>query len=158
MDRDMPDLDTVRAALAVATRAPSVHNTQPWLFEVGPHSVHLYADPSRQLPATDPQGRDLLLSCGAALHHLRVGFAALGWRATVHRLPNPDAPEHLASIELARHDITVEDVRLAGAAVSRRTDRRRFSQVGVSFDLLHLLSGRAAGEGIVFRPVVGRET
>lgn len=157
MEPDMPDLDTVRAALAVATRAPSVHNTQPWRFEVGPHSVHLFADTARRLPATDPQGRDLLLSCGAALHHLRVGFAALGWACTVHRLPNPDEPQHLASMALRRHEITAADIRMAGAAVSRRTDRRRFGTVAVSYDLLNLLAGRAADEGVVLRPVVGRE-
>jgi hypothetical protein len=55
-----------------------VHNTQPWRWLVGDHSVHLMADRARGVPATDPDGRDLLLSCGAALHHLRVAFAALG--------------------------------------------------------------------------------
>ncbi|HEX9335599.1 MAG TPA: NAD(P)H nitroreductase [Pseudonocardiaceae bacterium] len=158
MDRDLPDMDTVHAALAVAVRAPSVHNTQPWLFRVGPRTVHLFADPSRQLPATDPQGRDVLMSCGAALHHLRIGFAALGWACDVHRLPNPEQPDHLAAIELTRHEITTEDVRMAVAAVSRRSDRRRFSSVAVPYDLLATLSSRASGERAVLRPVVDPNT
>ena len=60
---------TVRSALMLAAAAPSVHNSQPWRWVVGPRSVHLYADLSRRLPATDPQGRDMIVSCGAALHH-----------------------------------------------------------------------------------------
>jgi nitroreductase len=38
------DERTLRAAIELASRAPSVHNTQPWRWVVGPHSVHLYAD------------------------------------------------------------------------------------------------------------------
>ena len=46
---------------AVATRAPSIHNSQPWRWRVGTQSLHLYADPDRRLPNTDPDSRDLLL-------------------------------------------------------------------------------------------------
>jgi hypothetical protein len=59
-------------AVQHAMRAPSVHNTQPWLWRIGPGVVELHADWTRHLAATDPDRRDLLLSCGAALHHLRV--------------------------------------------------------------------------------------
>ena len=79
MSPGRPDDGTIRTALALAGRAPSVHNTQPWLWHLGPGSVHLVADDGRRLAATDPDGRDLLVSCGAALHHLRTAFAGLGW-------------------------------------------------------------------------------
>ena len=46
---------TVLAALALANRAPSVHNSQPWRWQLADHSVHLYADLRRWLPATDPE-------------------------------------------------------------------------------------------------------
>ncbi|MBF6193899.1 nitroreductase family protein [Nocardia beijingensis] len=127
MPRTHPDPETLRSALALASRAPSVHNTQPWLWRVGHESVHLYADDSRRLPHTDPDGRDLLLSCGAALHHFRVAARAEGWETMIHRLPNPAAPEHLASIEFRRTTCGPEDVELARAISRRGTDRRRFS-------------------------------
>lgn len=66
-----PDITTVHTALEIACRAPSVHNTQPWRWALAPHSVHLFADRSRQLPVIDQDGRDLTVSCGAALHHAR---------------------------------------------------------------------------------------
>src|SRR4051794_7577241 len=51
----------------VARRAPSVHNTQPWRFEVHETdeavALDLYAVPARQLPVLDPDGRQLVLSC-----------------------------------------------------------------------------------------------
>ncbi len=121
------DHDTLHAALYVACRAPSLHNSQPWRWQLAAHSVHLRADPTRILPATDPTGRQMVISCGAALHHARVAFAALGWHPIVHRLPNPTDPDHLASIEFEHtNPIRARDVTLAAAAVRRRTDRRPF--------------------------------
>ena len=79
----------IRDLVELATRAPSVHNTQPWYWCVDGERVSLFADFSRQLQYADPDGRDLLISCGAALHHLRVAAAANGWKAQVRRMPNP---------------------------------------------------------------------
>ena len=65
-------------------------------------SVQLYVQRSLQLLHADPDGRDLMVSCGAVLHHAIVAFAALGWQANVHRFPDPAQPDHLATIELHR--------------------------------------------------------
>ncbi len=40
----LPDAETIRSALLLAVRAPSVHNSQPWRWAIGEHSLHLYAD------------------------------------------------------------------------------------------------------------------
>ena len=66
--------------IEMAGRAPSVHNTQPWRFEVGEQAIELYADTSRQL-LEDPAGREMLISCGAALYGLRLGIRSLGYLA-----------------------------------------------------------------------------
>lgn len=142
-----PDRDTLRAAVALAARAPSVHNTQPWRWTVGTESVHLFADRTRQVPATDPDGRDLTISCGAALHHLRVALAAMGWRAIVHRIPNPAEPDHLAAVEFRPHSPTKRDVALASIISRRRTDRRRMSDWPVPPDHLDLIAELARHEG-----------
>jgi nitroreductase len=125
-DIALPGDGTLFAALQLAVRAPSVHNSQPWRWRVGPRSVQLYADRSRLLPATDPDGRDLLISCGAALHHLLVALAALGRSGRVRRLPDPERPEHLATVELTPRSAADADTALADAITVRRTDRRRF--------------------------------
>ena len=72
MNSDFPDLETVSSALALAGRAPSVHNSQPWQWRVGDQSVHLYANPDLLLPQTDPDARDLTLSCEATFNDFRT--------------------------------------------------------------------------------------
>ena len=44
MTAQFPDVDTIRTAMSLAMRAPSVHNSQPWRWKVGDQSLHLYAD------------------------------------------------------------------------------------------------------------------
>src|SRR6476619_5440340 len=128
MSAHFPDAETMRSALSLAARAPSVHNSQPWQWRVGEHSLHLYADPDLHLPHTDPDSRDLLLSCGAALNHCVVALAALGWASKIHRFPNPADADHLASIERRRQTPADLDIALAAAIPRRRTDRRHYSQ------------------------------
>ncbi|SDI14390.1 Nitroreductase family protein [Actinokineospora alba] len=148
-DREFPDTDTLRAALELACRAPSVHNSQPWSWRLGESTVHLFADWTRHLPATDPDGRDLLVSCGAVLHHARVAFAAFGWHATVHRLPDPADPDHLAAIEFARADASPSDLMLAAAILRRRSDRRAYSASPIPPEQLVALTKAAGGCGTV---------
>lgn len=149
---------TVLEAIELANRAPSVHNTQPWRWLLGDQSVHLMADQSRRLSVTDPEGRDLLLSCGAALHHLRVALAATGWQARVRRMPDPGGPDHLATVELVAHLPSEEDVALAGAIPRRRTDRRRFSSWPVPGGHLDLMTRRASEAGALLTPVTDPQT
>jgi nitroreductase len=148
MNARFPDAGTLRTVLTLASRAPSVHNTQPWRWRVDAASLHLYADARRQLPNTDPDGRDLILSCGAALHHCVVAFAAVGWRSKVTRLPNPADPNHLAAIELSPYPADAVDIALAAAIPRRRTDRRHYSSWPVPVADIALMAARAVRNGV----------
>ncbi|GAB1813056.1 NAD(P)H nitroreductase [Mycobacterium sp. MUNTM1] len=100
------------------------------------------------MPNTDPDGRDLILSCGAALHHCVVALAAVGWRSKVTRLPNPADPDHLAAIEVSRHPADYVDIALAAAIPRRRTDRRHYSSWPVPMSDIALVAARAARNGV----------
>lgn len=153
MNAHFPDTETLRSALSLANRAPSVHNSQPWQWRVGRESLHLYANPDLLLPHTDPDARDLMLSCGAALHHCVVALAALGWQAKIHRFPNPADPDHLAALELRRYPAADLDVTLAAAIPRRRTDRRFYSSWPVPQGDVALMGARAARAGVALRRV-----
>ena len=153
MGANFPDPETLRAVLTLATKAPSVNNSQPWRWRVGPNSLHLYADAGHHLPRADPDRRDLLLSCGSALHHCTVGLAAMGWLATIDRLPDPADPDHLAAIEMVRQPPGELDVMLAAAISRRRTDRRNYSSWPVPWGDIALMGARAARAGVMLRQI-----
>jgi len=153
MTANFPNMETVRAALLLANRAPSVHNSQPWRWRIGPHSLHLYAENSWHLEHADPDRRDLIVSCGAALNHCTVALAALGWQAKVQHMPNPSEPDHLASISVHRVAPGEVDVALAAAIPRRRTDRRHYSPWPVPQGDVAQMGARAARAGVVLRRV-----
>ncbi len=157
MSARFPDDGTIRTVLTLASRAPSIHNTQPWRWRVGISSLHLYSDTSRQLPHTDPHGRDLMLSCGAALNHCVIALAAVGWQAKVSRLPNPADPSHLAAIELIPQLPDQLDIMLAAAMPRRRTDRRHYSFWPVPVGDIALMSARAARVGVALHRVASMD-
>lgn len=122
------DVDVMDQVIRLACRAPSVHNTQPWRWRVDGSRIQLRADRERQLPTSDPHGRNLTISCGAALHHLAVASSGLGRALEVTRLPVDDDPDLLAVAELGcPMPIGPAAAELLDALRRRVTDRRRFT-------------------------------
>ncbi|MDP7724107.1 NAD(P)H nitroreductase [Mycobacterium sp. TY814] len=127
MTRTLVETAVITNALELACHAPSLHNTQPWRWVVQGAGVDLFVDRERIVTSTDGSGREAVLSCGAALDHLRVAMAAVGWETHVDAFPNPNNLDHLVSADFtpmayvgrARRD-------RADAITVRRTDRRPF--------------------------------
>src|SRR6185437_663983 len=116
----------IKNALRLACQAPSLYNSQPWLWVADGVRVDLFLDPSRVMH-TDRSQREALISCGAVLDHFRVAMAAAGWTANIDRFPNPDNPEHLATIEFTPSDYVTDDQRRrADAILMRHSDRLPF--------------------------------
>ena len=85
--------EIVRYVVSRAVWAPSVHNTQPWRFAAdGGPRISLHADVERRLPVADPDGREMMISCGAALFTIRLQDGAGLAEARVHHGPfyDPD--------------------------------------------------------------------
>lgn len=148
MDATIPDTDVVRTAVDLACRAPSVHNSQPWRWRYDAGRLDLFSDPSRLLIAADPRGRQLLISCGAALHHLTVAMTSLRWRTHVDLLPDRGRPQLVASMRFSR-DATPRshDFDLLAAIRRRRTDRTAFGPLP-AHALLPELFRTAADDGV----------
>lgn len=123
----------VRAACSLAQCAPSLFNVQPWRWSHVGGSLELWLDTSLELPETDPDGRELVISCGAALFHAVLSLRARGRRVAVDRMPDSVTPALLARIRAAGDcDPLTSDRALVRAARRRHVDRRRFAPVPVS--------------------------
>jgi len=134
--------------LSYAVLAPSSHNTQPWLFRLRGDEAELYADRTRACRIADPDDRELIISCGAALCHLRIAMRHFGYLGKVEILPDKGDPDLLARVCLGlQAERCVEDNLLFHAITKRRTNRQPFSDDPVPEPLLAALEKAAAKEG-----------
>ncbi|WP_435820623.1 Acg family FMN-binding oxidoreductase [Micromonospora purpureochromogenes] len=146
--QDRPLTTALAEAAATAGYAPSVHNTQPWRWLVLPDALELRIARDRQVTATDPEGRLLAISCGAALHHARLALTAEGWTAVVERLPDPAQPDLLARLTgLNRSGADLDAMRMVQCMQVRHTDRRPVSDEPVPTAAIGEISRAVAAEG-----------
>jgi hypothetical protein len=136
--------DWVRAAI----KAPSSHNTQPWLFRIGADRVSLLADRTRALPVNDPEDRELTISCGAALFTLRIAVSASGYAARTELLPDDLDPDLLAELWIGdARPAPPDDAALAAAIDLRRTCRKPFLDRPIEPAIVGAMRQAAALEG-----------
>jgi hypothetical protein len=136
-----------------------VHNTQPWWFSVDSDGLSLYADPARQLAIADPVGREMLISCGAALFTARLALRAAGYVPEARILPDPACPLLVARLTWRRGPApNGYERRLYAQVRQRRSHRGGFAPVPVAPELLTLLQEAAGRYGAVLRVVTDEGT
>ena len=146
--------EQVREVVALASLAPSVHNTQPWRFSWDGQALEVYDDPSRSVPVIDPTGRERVLSCGAAIAISALALRGLGRACEPELLPAAERPELLARlVPGAETGAPTEEHALLEAVPRRYTDRGRFLPSPVAPDAIERLRAAAEREGAWLRVV-----
>jgi len=153
-----PD-EIARFAISTAIWAPSVHNTQPWRFgaqSFGERSgeISLAADPDRRLAVADPQGREMLISCGGALFTARLALRYRGYVPETELMPDPDRPMLIARLRWDERVPPAEyECELYHQVLCRRTHRGGFEAGELPAQLLSALAQDVARHGAVLRIV-----
>lgn len=156
-EKDFPSkgstADKLRFMLNYAVLAPSGHNTQPWLFKIIDDGVEIYADRSRALPVVDPDDRELIISCGAALSHLQLAMRHFGYADKTAILP--ENGDLIARVTIAGRNDQQQDDPLFSTITKRRTNRSSFEDRAVQTGLLQSFLNIAKEHGTWFDIVEG---
>jgi hypothetical protein len=138
--------------VGAAVWAPSVHNTQPWWFAADGAQVALYADSGRQLTVADPCGREMMISCGAALFTAKLALRSLGYIVDTQVLPDDADPLLVARLRWRRRAPPAGfELRLFSQVTRRRTHRGGFEPLPLIPGLLEALRQGAAQDGAALR-------
>jgi len=123
--------------LYYAVLAPSGHNTQPWAFKLNENSIDVYADRTRALPVIDPEDKELIISCGAALTNLVIAIKYFGHDVSVSTYPLDGDNDFLARVTIkGSYEPNEEEKTLFKAIMKRHTNRLPFADEDVDGQML----------------------
>jgi nitroreductase len=146
--------ERLRYLLQYAVLAPSRHNAQPWIFEIEGDEVRVYADTSRALRIADPDGRQLVMACGAAMVNLRIAALHHGYATSLELVPTDRRDGLLARVRLEERCASSEESEeLFQAIPRRRTNRLPLDGRDPPDGLVTALLREARREGVSLRPV-----
>ncbi len=150
--------EKLKFLLGFAILAPSGRNTQPWLFQIHEDTVSLYADRTRALPVIDPEDRELVMSCGAALFQLRIALRRFALQGRVELVPDPSDRDLLARIVAAEGgEPSARERRLFDAIPKRHINRMLFEDREVASALVDTIHEAAVAENAWLRLIEGEE-
>lgn len=144
----IPD-ETFHEMIAAAMLAPSSHNTQPWIFHPTSTGVELEVDHGRALPVNDPDGREMIISCGTAVFNLEIAARHFGYSPRVTPYPDRRRPDVVADVALTG-GAGSDDLDLYDAIAERHTTRGEVTSEGLTADLRGRFAAIAALHDVDF--------
>jgi hypothetical protein len=87
-------------AVKSAASALTQNQWQPWKFRVADRSVELFAEDRAFAKGLDPDGRETIIRCGAALQSLRLSLKHQGCAGRVELFPTLDEPALVARVHV----------------------------------------------------------
>jgi len=116
-----------------AIKAPSGHNTQPWLFQINESDIQIYPNFDKSLPVVDPDNRELFISLGCAVENLCIAASEKGYKTRVDI-----AEEGTITVGLTKDESVEPDILYNQISV-RQTNRSVYTGQIIPSDKINLL-------------------
>ncbi|MEA3399114.1 MAG: hypothetical protein U9R00_01215 [Patescibacteria group bacterium] len=109
--------------LSYAIRAPSTHNSQPWLFKLKESGVSVFFDSKLKLNKVDKDGRDLFISIGCMLENMKIAANNLGFNAKIEFKINEEH-QYIADVYFFENNNLLFDNKKLFKYIKRRVNAR----------------------------------
>lgn len=116
-----------------AVKAPSGHNTQPWLFRINDDNIQILPNYDKSLPVVDPDNRELFISLGCAAENLLIAASQRGYDTDLN------ISEEGTITILLKKDHIAEPNTLFNQIAIRQTNRSIYDGRIISSDTIKLL-------------------
>jgi hypothetical protein len=116
-----------------AAKAPSGHNTQPWLFKINNNNIEIHPNFEKSLPVVDPDNRELFISLGCAVENLCISASSKSYDSKVSIAENGVIIIRLEKKDSVRYDALFEQITI------RQTNRSVYAGKTISNDTLDIL-------------------
>lgn len=142
--------------LFLASLAPSGHNTQPWFVQyVEPYHWIVGNDPSKWLPAVDPNQRETVLSLGTFVQNLELAAGIYGYACNWNLLAKTNQDERVVEVKLTiketKNNFDITKIK------DRRTVRSGYSSDVLKREDVDLLIGPES-DSIHYLPCTSKES
>lgn len=116
-----------------AVKAPSGHNTQPWLFRINNDNIQIHPNYEKSLPVVDPDHRELFISLGCAAQNLCIAASQKGYNTGLDISENGIITINLKKDSTVKPDILFKQIPV------RQTNRSIYNGRVISPDTISLL-------------------
>lgn len=116
-----------------AVKAPSGHNTQPWLFKINESSIEIHPNLDKALPIVDFDNRELFITLGCAAENLCIAASCKGYQSVVSTNESG-----VITINLIEQNTIQSDPLFKQIAI-RQTNRSVYNSKIISEDTINVL-------------------
>lgn len=151
MARDLPaslsSRQKLESALNYAALAPTEDGWQPWFFQLADTHIELATKKNKVRESVDPEGRQFLIGCGAALFYLKLALKHFGCFGRVALFPDLDRPALVAKVHSGFSSNSTAQEQLLFSAIAKASDHDvALPEAPMTEMMLAALGQAAAGE------------
>lgn len=138
-----------------AIKAPSGHNTQPWIFEQIKDGIVIRPDYTRALPVVDFENYELYIGLGCALENLLIAASQISYRYSI-KYPG-SAHDYIGVQLIKRENEQITKDALFNYIAARQVTKSRYSGHGVPKEDLQKLESCFNTDGVSVLILDGKE-